>query len=302
VNPSRFTIVIPTRDRPQLLELCLRSVFERQTKIPNVIVSDNSVSAQPAVDVLRRKYGFGYVRQSGKMTMTDHFNACLRLPSTSWIMLLHDDDELYPESLAKVESLLGNANDVGMVVGGVQYIDPNGSLFGEWFPEANMTLRAEDALLKLGLGYLHARSPNTIFSVADSCDIGGFPDVNGVAGDYTFFCRLAYTYGVVFVPEHLGRYRLGHDQATNYSTPEKAEAHLQYCVQMASLLVSIGCSATVADRLIDEMTWGLFLFHAPWWQDSQPEFVSRLCQQCLRLSPQLGTWQERARKEYPFCF
>jgi len=33
-----LTIVIPTRDRPDLLALCLRSVFEDQSSVPPVIV------------------------------------------------------------------------------------------------------------------------------------------------------------------------------------------------------------------------------------------------------------------------
>src|SRR5262245_1153584 len=89
-----LTIVIPTRDRPEQLELCLESIFEQQAIIPDVIVSDNSVHDHPAIGDARQRYGFTYVRQSGDLSMTDHLNACLELSSTPWMMLLHDDDEL----------------------------------------------------------------------------------------------------------------------------------------------------------------------------------------------------------------
>ena len=65
---SLLTIVIPTRDRPDFLEKCLRSVFERQTALPQVIVSDNSKFDHPAINQLRDKYGFAYIRQSGELT------------------------------------------------------------------------------------------------------------------------------------------------------------------------------------------------------------------------------------------
>jgi hypothetical protein len=302
INSECLTIVIPTRDRPDLLEVCLQSVFECQTTVPKVIISDNSTLNYPVIEILRRRYGFTYVRQSGEMSMTDHLNTCLHLPSTPWMMLLHDDDELYPDSLAKIEPLLRGCENVALVVGGLQYIDPHGNLFGEWVPEVKETLRAEDALLRLVFPHLQARSPNTILSVAKSCDLGGFPEVNGFAADYTFFCRLVYFYGLALVPECVGRYRSGHEQATDFSTPEKAEMHLQYCVQMAKLVQSTGCSSIVVDQIVDHMTWGLFLIYAPLWWDSHPAFVSGLLQQCLLLSPHPGAMQLRARREYSFLF
>jgi hypothetical protein len=52
VSPELLTIVIPTRDRPELLETCLRSVFENQVSVP-VIVSDNSIRSHSAIAALQ---------------------------------------------------------------------------------------------------------------------------------------------------------------------------------------------------------------------------------------------------------
>jgi hypothetical protein len=135
-----------------------------------------------------------------------------------------------------------------------------------------------------------------------SLEVGGFPDIGGLSADYTFFCLLAYHCGVGFFPDVVGRYRTDHEQATNVTTPEKTESHLRYCVQMAKLVRSTGCSTVVADQLVDQMTWGLFLAHAARWRDLQPAFVFRLCQQCLLMSPQSGAMQVAARMEYPILF
>ncbi len=293
-----LTIVIPTRNRPALLELCLRSVYEGQPEVPNVIVSDNSSSEFGEIDELRQRYGFTYVRQSGQISMTDHFNTCLRLPPTPWMMLLHDDDELCPTAL-RMAALLPKYENVGLVVGGCQYIDADGKAYWEWIAEGRTILRGEDALFRLGIDF-HARSPNTIFRAALGHGIGGFADIRGLAADYTFFCRLAYQHGIAFVADRLGRYRWGHEQATDFASPARAEAHVRYCVEMVRLLRSTG--AAVVDRLIDHMAWGLFLFHAAQWRDSEPGFLTGLLEQCLRLSPQLGGMQMRARREYPWLF
>ena len=300
-NSTLLTIVIPTRDRPDLLGRCLRSIFERQTTIPPVIVSDNSTANNSAVQALRRRYPFTYLRQSGEMSMADHHNLCLSLPSTRWMMLLHDDDELYPGCLKTIESVLPGVEGPAVIVGGLQYVDPDGTPYWTWAPARHETLKGDDGLLKLCLDF-QTRSPNTVFSIEKSRQIGGLPHIDGVVADYTFFGTLAYLYGVEFCSEYFGCYRTGHEQFTDVTSPEKSGAHLRYCAEMAKLLRNTGCSAVAADRLLDDMTWGVFLVHAARWQDSEPEFVARLCKQCLILSPESGQLQAYARMKYPLLF
>jgi hypothetical protein len=295
-----LTVVIPTRDRPDFLELCLRSVFESQTAVPDVIVSDNSITHHPAVETLRRKYDFAYVRRSGSLTNYDHLNACLRLPTTRWMMLLHDDDELYPDSLKGVESLLPECEESGIVVGGLQHIDADGKLKWEAMPKKLGTFRGEDGLRRLGLAF-DARSPNTIFDVAKGRQVGGFPPVEDFAADYTFFCKLAYLHGISFYSERLGRYRWSHGQLTDLSTPDNVAGCVRRSAQMAKLLEP-HCSAEVAQQLVDNNTWAFFVWVAPQWLGSNPAFVADLCHECLRLSPRPGPWQIRARQEYPVLF
>ena len=87
MNSELLTIVILSRDRPEFLEKCLRSVFEDQKVVPNVIVSDNSTRDHIGIKKLRSNYPFTYVRQSGQLSMTEHHNACLELPIDSVAMV-----------------------------------------------------------------------------------------------------------------------------------------------------------------------------------------------------------------------
>lgn len=297
---SDITIVIPTRDRPDWLALCLRSTFEHQTTTVPVIVSDNSASQHSAIAALKRKYDFTYVRQSGMISMTAHLNACLSLVSTPWMILLHDDDELCPDALVKIGAFLARAGDVGIVVGGFQYIDPHGKTRGKVIPEFGI-FRGEEGLLSIGLPF-HARSPNTILSVTKSREIGGFPDVRGLAVDYPFACRLAHCYGVAFLPEVVGRYRTGHEQSIDLSNRPNAEAFIESPSRTAKLLRDLGCTPGTANRLMDAQTWAIFEWVAPHWIDADPEFIFALCEKCLSLSPRAGPWQRVVRRKYPWLF
>ena len=200
MDSNLLTVVILSRDRPEFLEKCLRSAFEKQTVVPNVIVSDNSTQDHGAIRKHRSAYPFTYVRQSGHLSMTEHHNACLKLPSTPWLWLVHDDDELYPNSVARVQEFLAGCEDAAIVLGGLEYIDVQGSRLTKWMPKTNGTFRGEEGLLRLGLDF-GAFSPGTIFKVAASREIGGFVEIDGVCADYPFSVRLAFSYGVAFFRE-----------------------------------------------------------------------------------------------------
>jgi len=296
-----LTIVIPTRDRPELLEKCLGSIFECQPVIPHVMVSDNSTCDQPAMAALRRKYDFVYVRQSGDLNMVQHWNTCLGLPSTPWELMLHDDDELYPDSLGNLEPFLVDCDGVGIVVGGIQFINFQGEAVRQWIPPSKGKFMGEEGLVRLGLDW-KVRPPGIIVNVPASLQAGGFVGIEGLPADYTFALQLAYSYGVAFFPALVGRYRLSPYQQTNFSTPEKTADWLEFSRRQAEVVQTFGCSDTIAARIVDYMTWWPFLTLAPRWLSSQSSFVFKLTQHCVRQSPRGGDWQLRARRQYPFLF
>ena len=297
-----LTIVIPTRNRPEMFEKCLRSVYERQTSIPKVIVSDNSTCEDSRNEILRHKYGFSYVRQTGQLTMIEHWNKCvLDLPATRWVLMLHDDDELYPDAIGRLESFLVDHKDVGIVVGGIQFINKSGDAQKEWFPRENGTLREEEALLRLGLDW-GVRPPGMIFNVAVSKELGGFPEIDELPGDYSFALELAYKHGVAFYKELVGRYRNSTEQFTNFSTPERTIAWLDYSRKQGEFVRTFGCSAAAEDLIVDYSTWWPFLTLAPPLLKSHSSFLFELTKKLLRNSPSDGEWQLRTRRRYPFLF
>jgi hypothetical protein len=135
-----------------LLELCLRSVFERQSVVPPVIVSDNSTSDDPTIPDLRRRYGFSYVRQTGHLGIVEHHNRCLELPTAPWALLLHDDDMVFPGMLARAVAFLTECGEAGIVITGVEVIDPNGRPVERLMPPSGSYV-GEDAIIAVGLDW-----------------------------------------------------------------------------------------------------------------------------------------------------
>jgi hypothetical protein len=276
-------------------------VFRQQGVAVPVVVSDNSTKEDEAVEALRLEYGFRYVRQSGALTIPQHFNACFGLVSTPWILLLHDDDELYPDALEGLLGRLGQCGNPGIVVGGVQQVNPDGSTRGEWRPASTGCFYGEEGVLRLGLDY-STIAPSSIMNVEACRRLGGYRDIGGKPADYTFALHLAYAQGIALCPELIGRYRFGHSQVTDLSTPAAAESWLDFTNAMAAMVTDFGVSRELADRLVDYFTWSLFLILVPQWWNVNRGFVHHLCGKCLEASPKVGEWQARARREYPFLF
>jgi hypothetical protein len=233
--------------------------------------------------------------------MVDHHNACLKLVSTPWALFLHDDDELYPNILGKLESFLATCDDVALVVGGTEYIDQYGVTRGVWTPEGQATLKGEDGVLRLGID-CRAYPPSCVWKVRAFHEAGGFPDVCGAGADYPLVLCLCHFYGVTLLPAIVGRSRSGPQQATDYSIPERAEATLDLSIKMAQMTQSIGVSTKIVDQLVDYMTWWIFSLVAASMVESHPFFVSRLCRKCVQVTPSDGAWQRRVRNEYPYLF
>lgn len=301
VSSGLLSVIIPTRDRPELLEACLRSVFESQAEI-DVIVSDNSTRDHPEILQLRTRFNFTYVRQSGELRATDHFNACLKLPSSKWIWMLHDDDELFPGAVAKMAACLSDVGDVGLVVGGVHYIDHAGVKQLEWIPSSRGESRGEVGLLAAGLdpGTI---SPGMVFR-ADAClKWGGFEEIGGHPADFTFLVGVAHDYGVAFLPEVVGRYRHGAHQETDVSSPKAAKEWLDFTIAMTERTIErTNCSPQAASQLLDYMTWFTFLTLMPRWLATNTRFVLTTCRDCLGASPSRLHWQTQVRDKYPMLF
>lgn len=103
----KFSILIPTRNRPDLLELAVESV--RLQEYPNweVVVSDNASDG----DIQLRMKSFGDPRIRTRrndefVPVTKNWNAALELATGDYFIMLGDDDALIPGSLGRLNRLL----------------------------------------------------------------------------------------------------------------------------------------------------------------------------------------------------
>ncbi len=97
----RFSIVIPTRNRPEYLRHCLRTCLAQEEPADEILVCDNS-SPEYAADTRRVVADSGsavviYLPPDGlPLNMTDNWNRALSHVTGDYITVLGDDDGLLP--------------------------------------------------------------------------------------------------------------------------------------------------------------------------------------------------------------
>jgi glycosyltransferase involved in cell wall biosynthesis len=99
-----ITIAVPAYNRPSLLAETLASIASQTVRVPlEVIVSDDM--RLPATRAVARRFAgesFRYSANPVTLGAVGNWNRCLSLARGKWVMVLHEDDTLYPWYLKSV--------------------------------------------------------------------------------------------------------------------------------------------------------------------------------------------------------
>jgi len=97
----RFSVVVPTRNRPDLLEFCLEALAAQTFDDHEVIVSDNPTDA-PARAVFERwaRSGWRYVRVDPPAPMHENFERACTGAAGDYVAVVIDKTVLHPSALA----------------------------------------------------------------------------------------------------------------------------------------------------------------------------------------------------------
>lgn len=96
----KFSILIPTKDRLDLLKYVVESILRQTYKEFEIIISDNNSNQ----DIQNWVNGFAderivYYRQKSSVSVTENWNKANDMASGDYVIMLGDDDALFPDSL-----------------------------------------------------------------------------------------------------------------------------------------------------------------------------------------------------------
>src|SRR5262249_42938414 len=121
---AEITVGIPTFNRAVWLRETIQSVLAQTFTSFRLVVSDNA-SEDDTPDVVRSfdDDRIDYVRSGHNVGLIANFNRLIELAETDFLMLLPDDDVLYPGHLAASVDLLQRFESVGLTHSAFELID-----------------------------------------------------------------------------------------------------------------------------------------------------------------------------------
>ena len=107
MDVPRITVIIPTRERCDVLEASLRTVTAQSYSNLEIIVSDN-FSGDATLDVVKRANDsrIRYLNTGRRLSMTHNWEFALSHVNDGWVTFVGDDDGLLPTSLSIVADII----------------------------------------------------------------------------------------------------------------------------------------------------------------------------------------------------
>lgn len=124
------SVLIPTHNRPDYLEIALKSILAQSYKNIEIVISDNgddTLSQERIAPYLKDHPHITYYRKPG-MTANENFSKCLELCKGEYINYLMDDDVFHPEKIERMMHYYINYPKTGLVTSSRQLINEHGQL------------------------------------------------------------------------------------------------------------------------------------------------------------------------------
>lgn len=107
VKSTKFTLIIPTRERPDTLEFCLRNILDQDYQNFEVLVSDNfsqDDTKQIVSNFLDSRVS--YLNTGKRISMSHNWEFALSQVTSGWVMFIGDDDGLLPNALKTLNEVI----------------------------------------------------------------------------------------------------------------------------------------------------------------------------------------------------
>lgn len=123
MSAPRFSIVLPTRDRLELLQHAVETVRRQDDPRWEIIVQDNASSSDVRSYVTSlQDPRVRFARSDHPLSVTDNWNRALDRTTGAYVVMLGDDDALVPGYLSRIERILTDFAEPDVVYTGAYHL------------------------------------------------------------------------------------------------------------------------------------------------------------------------------------
>jgi hypothetical protein len=211
LTSAAVTVGIPTYNRAEWLRESIACVLAQTFRDFRLIVSDNA-SEDDTPDVVRsfNDARIDYVRSEQNLGAIGNLNRLVELADTEYLVLLPDDDLLYPGHLAAAVELMERNQRVGLAHTAFDFIDEQSRPVQRVHPIASRSpittsgARAIEWMMSSRWGLCF---PSVMYRTKAIADLGGFRDAEEPFGDRKLWLRVALKWDYGYLPTALAGFR-----------------------------------------------------------------------------------------------
>jgi glycosyltransferase involved in cell wall biosynthesis len=216
MSDATVTVAIPTYNRAALLREALESVLAQTHSNFRLVIGDNA-STDNTADVVASYCDtrIEYVRSEHNIGMIANFNRLIGITETEFLMLLPDDDLLYPDYLNSILEVLQRNLRVGFAHTAFDVIDIDSRLqkHAASFLRSNHPVLVEPgrAFLERSMTSGLALQSSITFRTRAIREAGGMTTRDEPLADVPLFMRIAMNWDIAYLDRPLVAVR-DHDQ------------------------------------------------------------------------------------------
>lgn len=110
-TPKKFCVIIPTYKRAALLKFSIDSVLNQQQYGDfEILIVDNNPERDDETELLLKNYcnipNLTYYKNEENVGMVGNWNKLCLLARSEWLVMLHDDDMLYPDFFVNMDRIV----------------------------------------------------------------------------------------------------------------------------------------------------------------------------------------------------
>jgi Glycosyl transferase family 2 len=283
MSAVRVTVGIPTFNRAELLRGAMESVLAQSYTSFRLLISDNA-SDDDTADVVRSfaDERIDYRRSERNIGSTANLQRVIELADTEFLLLLPDDDVLYPEHLQATVDVMDRFPDVGLVHTAFRLLDGQARATGSHYPLKSrrpLTIERRDrALERLMVAAFPICFPSVLYRTHAIVGADGLREEEGPFGDMQLWMRIALDWDFGYLSRMLTGTRIheqsvtaniGAEQGVKAAEPELDVMHAQMRFERRTdFLEHAGLEPRTAQRLRALATLDLLAVRAyrgmPW--------------------------------------
>ena len=217
---ATVTVGIPTFNRAPLLAKTIESVLSQTFTDFCLVISDNA-STDATPDVVRSfaDERIDYARSDRNVGALANFNRLIALAQTEFLVLLPDDDILYPSHLEECLTLLRRSDAIGLAHTAFDLIDSESRVYRRMRPLVTRAPTVIEprhrALDRLMVSIWPVCSASVMYRTRAIVEAGGLREQDGEFGDLEMWMRIALHWDIGYVARPLTGFRTHSESASN---------------------------------------------------------------------------------------